>query len=59
MLLSERGVVMEYPSNAYVSWIRYARETLKRNSKNEEYNYKQDYISTNKQMRRFTFEKVS
>jgi hypothetical protein len=50
---------MEYPSNAYVSWIRYARETLKRNSKNEEYNYKQDYISTNKQMRRFTFEKVS
>jgi hypothetical protein len=33
LFLSERGVVMEYPANAYVSWIRYAKETMKRNFK--------------------------
>lgn len=61
LLLSERGVVMEYPANTYVSWVRYAKETMKRNykaSSNGNY-YKQEYIETNKEMRRFTFEKVA
>jgi hypothetical protein len=53
LFLSERGVVMEYPANAYVSWIRYAKETMKRN-------YKTDTTVTgNHEMRRFTFEKVA
>lgn len=45
LLLSERGVVMEYPSNTYASWIRYAKETLKRNIRNDHRgNFRQDYI---------------
>lgn len=46
---------MEYPSNAYVTWIRYAKETLKRNIKSEHHYYRQEYIETRKEMRRFTF----
>jgi len=60
LLLSEKGVVMEFPPNAYVSWMRYAKETMKRNYKIDSpvnYNnyWKQEYSEQNKEMRRFTF----
>jgi hypothetical protein len=51
---------MEYPANAYASWIRYAKETMKRNYKNEaNAQYQEDYCESNREMRRFTFEKVT
>lgn len=63
LLLSEKGVVMEFPPNAYVSWMRYAKETMKRNYKIDSpvnYNnyWKLEYSEQNKEMRRFTFQKV-
>jgi hypothetical protein len=56
LLLTERGVVMEYPANAYASWIRYAKETMKRNYKAEaNFTYRQEYAPGSQEMRRFTF----
>lgn len=59
--MSEKGVIFEYPSSTYTTWIRYAKETMKRNKK--EYNQKAftnklEYFESTAEMRRYAFEKV-
>ena len=33
LMMSEKGTILEYPSSPFATWIRYAKETIKRNLK--------------------------